>query len=75
MKDPNNIRLTNGGLICDIIINDDDVNIRCKNNFNHFMEIKMNENLIFQKLTEQERSSTWSFRLSRLNNISILYEA
>ena len=56
LKDPNNIRLTNGGLICDIIINDDDVNIRCKNNFNRFMEIKMNENLIFQKLTDQERS-------------------
>jgi|TARA_Y100000591_G_scaffold262513_1_gene235483 hypothetical protein len=56
LKNPNSIKLTNGGLICDIIINDDDVNIRCKNNFNRFMEIKMNENVVFQKLTDQERT-------------------
>ena len=56
LKNPDNIKLTNGGLICDIIINDDDVNIRCKNNFNKFMEIKMNENIVFQKLTDQERT-------------------
>ena len=56
LKNPSNIKLTNGGLICDIIINDDDVNLRCKNNFNKFMEIKMNENIIFQKLTDQERT-------------------
>lgn len=56
LKDPDNIRLTNGGLICDIQIHEDDVNIRCKNNFNRFFEIKMNEVLIFQKLTEQERT-------------------
>ena len=56
LKNPDNIKLTNGGLICDIIINDDDVNLRCKNNFNKFMEIKMNENIVFQKLTDQERT-------------------
>ena len=56
LKDPDNIRLTNGGIICDIQIHEDDVNIRCKNNFNRFFEIKMNEVLIFQKLTEQERT-------------------
>ena len=36
------------------------------------MEIKMNENYISKLTTKKD--STWSFRLSRLNNISILYE-
>jgi hypothetical protein len=56
LKNPEKIYLTNGGLICDIKILDEGVHIICKNNMNRFFQIKLDENLIFQKLTDQERT-------------------
>ena len=56
LKNPEKIFLTNGGLICDIKIMDEGVHIICKNNMNRFFQIKLDENLIFQKLTDQERT-------------------
>ena len=54
LKDPANIKLTNGGIICDIKVNDG-IQIRCKNNQHRFFQLKMGECLIFQKLSDQEQ--------------------
>jgi len=54
LKDPSNIKLTNGGILCDIKVNDQ-VSLLCKNKLNRFFQIKMDECLIFQKLSEQEK--------------------
>lgn len=49
-----NLSLNNGGFVCDIKINNG-VEILCRNNYNKFFQIKFDENLIFQKLTDQEK--------------------
>jgi hypothetical protein len=56
IDDPENIHLTKGALFCEMKVKEDGVYIVCKNygyNRKHF-QIKLDENLIFQKLTEQE---------------------
>lgn len=55
LKDPSNIKLTNGGIICDIRVFGEQVHIRCRNNLNRIMQIILDECLVFQKLTDQER--------------------
>ena len=54
IKNPENIKLENGGVICDIKILNDGVHILCKNFRNKMMQIKLDECLMFQKLTNQE---------------------
>lgn len=49
-----NIKLSFGGLLCDIKIVDDGVHLICKNFKNKHMQIKMEECIIFQKLSDQE---------------------
>jgi hypothetical protein len=49
-----NNNLTNGAIICDWKIFETGVHIICKTNFNKIFQIKFDENLIFQKLTDQE---------------------
>ena len=54
--DPNNIHITKGSLFCEYKIKDDGVYLICKNfgySSKHF-QIKLDENLVFQKLTDQE---------------------
>ena len=54
--DPDNLELTKGALFCEIKCKDDGVFIVCKNmgfSSRHF-QIKMDECLLFQKLTTQE---------------------
>ncbi len=53
-KNIENLKLTNGGFICDIKINEG-IEILCRNNFNKLFQLRFDENLIFQKLTEQEK--------------------
>jgi hypothetical protein len=56
INDPENIYLTQGALFCEMKVKEDGVYVVCKNygyNRKHF-QIKLDENLIFQKLTEQE---------------------
>jgi hypothetical protein len=56
INDPEDIQLTKGALFCEMNVKEDGVYITCKNygfNRKHF-QIKLDENLIFQKLTEQE---------------------
>jgi len=55
LKNPEKIYLTNGGIVCEIKIGDDGIIIVCKNNRNRMFQLKMAENLIFQKLTQQEQ--------------------
>ena len=55
LKSPDNIKLTNGGIICDIKSHDDHALFLLKNNRNSFFQIKFDECLIFQKITNQEQ--------------------
>jgi hypothetical protein len=54
LKNPQIIKLTNGGIICDITCIKDEIYIKCKNNMNKIFQIKLSEVIIFQKLTNQE---------------------
>tara|TARA_X000000368_G_scaffold313540_2_gene251169 strand:- start:12023 stop:12445 length:423 start_codon:yes stop_codon:yes gene_type:complete len=55
LRDPDVIKLTNGGIIIGIDLLEDGIHIRCKNNMNRIIQIRLNENLVFQKLTDQEQ--------------------
>ena len=54
ITNPNNLQLKQCGLICDIKITDDNVIIVCKNFMHRHYTFKMDEVLIFQKLSDQE---------------------
>jgi hypothetical protein len=54
ITNPNNLPLNQCGLICDIKITDDNVVIICKNFMHRHYTFKMDEVLIFQKLSDQE---------------------
>ena len=54
LKNPENLKLTNGGIVCEMKVGDNGIVIVCKNNFNRFFQLNMTETLIFQKLSEQE---------------------
>lgn len=54
ITDPNYLPLHYCGIICDIKIADDGVFIVCKNFMHRHYTFKMDECLIFQKLTKQE---------------------
>ena len=57
INNPENIYLTKGAIFCEIKITYDGVFIVCKNfgYSNKYFQIKMDECLIFQKLTNQEQ--------------------
>ena len=55
LKDPDNLKLTNGGLVCEMKVSDTGIVVVCKNRFNRFFQLNMNENIIFQKLSDQEQ--------------------
>ena len=55
LKNPEFIKLTNGGIIIDIDIIKDCVQLRIKNNMNRIFQIKLDECYIFQKITPQEQ--------------------
>jgi hypothetical protein len=52
--DPYNIPLNYNGMICNIKITDNGVLISCKNFMNRYYTFKMDECLIFQKLSQEE---------------------
>ena len=54
IKDLDQVKLSNGGIIIDIKIYDDGCQVICKNMYNKIMQIKLNEAIVFQKLTDQE---------------------
>jgi hypothetical protein len=55
ITDPNYLPLHHCGIICDINITDNGVLIKCKNFMHRHYTFKMDECLIFQKLTSQEK--------------------
>jgi alanine dehydrogenase len=54
LKKTNTAKLTTGGFVCDVKI-DEGINIVCKNNMNRHFQFKMGDCLIFQKLSDQEQ--------------------
>ena len=55
LKNPGNFKLTNGAIVCDIKVINDQVQIICKGGNRRIFQIKFDENMIFQKLTDQEK--------------------
>lgn len=55
LKNPEVIKLTNGGIVCDIKEMNDDIHIKCKNRMNMIFQTKLSEGIIFQKLNDQEQ--------------------
>tara|TARA_S200000501_G_C20318358_1_gene523295 strand:- start:16 stop:444 length:429 start_codon:yes stop_codon:yes gene_type:complete len=55
LKNPDNVKLTNGAHILDILIKDKGAHVLCKNNRNRIFQIKFDEVIIFQKLSQQEK--------------------
>jgi hypothetical protein len=55
LKNPEKIKLTNGGIVCDIKEINADIHIKCKNRMNMLFQIKMSEIILFQKLSDQEQ--------------------
>jgi len=53
-EDVNEINLTNGGCILSIEIEETGVHIKCKNYMNKIFQIRLHENIVFQKLTNDE---------------------
>jgi len=53
LSDPQNVYLTNGGIICSVYLNNG-VNVICKNHYNRMFQLKLGECLVFQKITQQE---------------------
>ena len=55
LKKNDNIKLTNGGIICDICVNDNGLWIKCKNSMNRFFQLNFEECIVFQRINEQEK--------------------
>ena len=55
IKNPDNLRLTNGGIFLEIKILDTGTHMMVKNNMNRIFQIKFDEVMIFQKLSQQEK--------------------
>ena len=55
ITDPENIYLMPGGILCDIQITQEGIVLICKNFAHKHYQFKMDECLIFQKLTNQEQ--------------------
>ena len=61
LKNPAEIKLTNGGIVVHLKVvrlkevEEDEIHIVCRNAFNRLFQLKLNENIIFQKLNDQEQ--------------------
>ena len=55
LSDPNNLFLTPGGIICEIKVTDTGMAVVCKNYAHKYFHIKIEECLIFQKMSSQEQ--------------------
>lgn len=55
LKNPDELYLTNGGLLLDVDIINNCVQLKVKNNRNRIFQIKFDECEIFQKISPQER--------------------
>ena len=55
LRDPGRIRLTNGGIVCDILVKDNGIHVVCRNSMHRFFQIRLVENMVFQKISDQEK--------------------
>lgn len=55
ISNPDDIDLKKGAIFCEMKITDEGVFLVCKGFGNRFFQIKMDENLVFQRLTDQEQ--------------------
>jgi len=55
LKNMDNLKLTNGGIIIDYKQGIDDINIICKNNRHRVFTLALNKCIIFKKLSQQEK--------------------
>jgi hypothetical protein len=55
LKDPDEIYLTSGAILSEINVTDNGVLLNCKNFAKKHYQIKLDECLIFQKLSDQEK--------------------
>ena len=49
-------KLTKGGVICNFIVTDVGTNILCKNFLGNLFQMKVDDNIVFQKLSKQEKT-------------------
>ena len=54
ITNPEHIKLTNGGILCEVKFKNSSILV-LKNNINQFFQINMEENLIFQRFSDQEK--------------------
>jgi len=54
LKNIENLKLTNGGIVCNVKLVNNVLQILCKNFNNMFFQIKFDEVVLFQKLSNQE---------------------
>ena len=55
VEDDDNINLAKGGIFCDVRFSDYGAVLRCKTFRNRYYEVKMDNVILFRKLTPQER--------------------
>lgn len=55
LSNVDNIKLTRGAIVCDIIVSDTGCVVKCKNFKNKFIFVHMDKSLIFRKLNNQEK--------------------
>ena len=53
--DDDNINLTTGGIFCEVVFTDYYTSLRMKNFRNRYFELKLDDVILFQKLTTQEQ--------------------
>lgn len=54
LSNPENIKLTNGGIIIDMQVINEMLYLTCKNNYNRVFRLNYNKCIVFQRLTNQE---------------------
>jgi len=67
-KSDNEISITNGALLTDVLF-EDNIQLLLKNNMNRFFRVNFNDNLIFQKLTDQEKIIL--FAIDNIDNLKV----
>ena len=55
LKNIENLKLTNGGIVVDFKQGKEDIIILCKNRMNRFFSLQLNKNVIFKKMSTQEK--------------------
>jgi len=54
LKNPDNLKLTNGAFVSDKLITENGIHVQLKNNYGRVFQIKYDECEIFQKITDEE---------------------